>query len=272
LSNVLILPTPNPLGVPTEYAQQLDGTWQQIPTGSQSGENTLTIPSQLYEPRGIENTFNVYSGDCGDTGNVATSCAAIIHEANLGAVFNIAAGVRPQGDCVDELISSGDFANSVAFYQAQNGAPLSNIYPAWYLQALRDAGQLPPEREAIGLIFDWATIWCFPVSETLPGFIIPQTATLPTASWCKPPGVIVTRGAAQICQFDPPVPSHFPLAYVRFPRRFGSQNAYFKAHAQLDTTRAAIARALNPTVNPGRPRTIKSCGCDGPDFTEAIDA
>lgn len=201
MSNVLILPTPNPLG--GGIFQQNDlGQWIQVSQPNPNGGNTLVIPSQLYEPTGEPFGFDVFSNAC--PADIARACTIFAHDANLGGVFESApdgsfggaACGGPQAcfgeDCPTWLADprSGVDGQSILSGAAEHvnrwqGSALENFYPPWFISEIEFTPLLPPEREALGMVFDWLMIWCLPEFEQFQDFPYQIPAWTPPT---PPPG------------------------------------------------------------------------------------
>lgn len=155
------------------------------------------------------------------------------------------AGVFEQTDCA---------AKVQAFVDSQSGRILFEVFPQWLLQELNLTGV----QFSATVEFDFWFIACYGALEVFPN--LPNTTPLT----CPPPGMIQLINGVPVCMMDPPIPNPFP-------RHFRPSQRAMRFVPSRHYSFSPSARALNPTVRPGVPRIMKSCGCEStPDFEEAI--
>ena len=245
--------------------------------------NTLEIPaiygqqSILGSPTTITDVYKDYSA-C--QLSVDTACAVVWHDATLGMIFDtsgapnpdgsVNAGVAcdfPAGNCAaacENQQPPGLIQSLIGFFYAK---PLALKYPQWFLNIV---AQTYPGLVEIGLLRpDWWAWMCTPVLIRVPGFS-PSLTPASGGFTCKPPGMVQLVNGVPVCVMDPPTPNPLPWSLRRKLAPSAARPTSMPSSAVDVTTRAARIKALNPTINAGKPFIFKACGCDGPDFEEPI--
>ena len=239
-------------------------TWTQV----QADGSTKVIPSSYGTrpliPEGqIQPNFYIPAIGCEQPCSTCFACAIWLHDdvTDLYYVLDQTANslIPPEyPDCCSYLLATNDvqadIANSLSVVQ----------FPAWLFDLLGLPHDTLPHPDSFFCA-------CFGAPLFLPALI-----PAPLAGSCPPPGLIQLVNGVPVCVMDPPMPSAIPRPYhetlrMASPARPRGRGTARPAGRGAEARLSRI-RALNPTRNAGKPFIFKSCGCDGPDFTEPVGA
>lgn len=233
-----------------DYILNGDNYQRVLPDGS-----TLIIPGQRGRPPmapvSDKDTYRPLIGDC-PTG----SCALFVHDIFTGFYYieRIATFDAQIESCLCALAGSFESPNCgsqlQAFVDSLLGKPLFETVPLWLITELGaplDALFAP----------DFWFVGCY--GDVI---VIPNLIQNPTGS-CPPPGKIQLVNGAPVCMFDPPIPNPLPRAFRKVPE----SHPGVRPISADRPDRAAIMRALNPTLRAGKPFVFKHCACSD-DFVE----